>query len=86
MSNVKGTCGKNVPETECRLAEASETDSMAGKTAEDNIETLIESLRNQGGPYVTRRGNFIFGRLSLLSLNPFMTIKSFLDIFNLLIK
>ena len=49
MSNVKGTCGKNVPETECLLAEASETDSMAGKTAEDDIKTLIESLRNQGG-------------------------------------
>ena len=49
MSNVEGACGKNVPETECRLAEASETDSMAGKMAEDDIETLIDSLRNQGG-------------------------------------
>ena len=49
MSNVKGTCGKNVPETECLLAEASETDSMAGKTAADDIETLIESFWNQGG-------------------------------------
>ena len=77
MSNVKGTCGKNVPETECLLAEASETDSMAGKTAEDDIETLIESLRNQGGPYVTRRGNFIFGRLGLLSLNPFYDYQKF---------
>ena len=77
MSNFEGACGKNVPETECRLAETSEADSMAGKTAEDDIETLIESLRNQGGPYVTRRGNFIFGRLSLLSLNPFYDYQKF---------
>ena len=49
MSNVEGACGKNVPETECLLAEASETDSMAGETAENNIDMLIESVRNQGG-------------------------------------
>ena len=56
MSNVEGACGKNVPETECRLAEASETDSMAGKTAEDDIETLIESLRNHGGSLCDKTG------------------------------